>query len=63
MTTDYRSEPTLAMWVPAQMREEYADVKGAKVQTFPNAFKGVARYARFRRFTVSSQEDAAVARP
>ena len=63
VTTDYRPEPTLAMWVPAEMREEYADVKGAKVKTFANSFKGVARYGQFRRFSVSSQETAAVPAP
>ena len=60
VTTDYRPEPTLAMWVPSEMREEYADVKGAKVRTFHSAFKGVALYGKFRRFSVSSQETVAV---
>ena len=60
VTTDYRPEPTLAMWVPAEMREHFADVPRAKVQTFPAPFNGVARYERFRRFTVSTDEKVAL---
>jgi len=63
VTTDYRPEPSLAMWVPAEMREHFADVQGAKVQTFPNTFEGVARYGRFRRFTVQTEEQATVPQP
>jgi hypothetical protein len=59
VTTDYRPEPVLAMWVPAEMRERFADVPNAKVKTFPARFEGVARYERFRRFTVSTEEQVA----
>jgi hypothetical protein len=47
------------MWVPAEMREHFADVPRAKVKTFPAPFNGVARYERFRRFTVSTEEKVA----
>jgi hypothetical protein len=63
VSTDYRPEPTLAMWVPAEMREHFADVPGAAVKTFPAPFNGVARYERFRRFTVSTDEQVAVPKP
>jgi len=63
VTTDYRPEPALAMWVPAEMREHFADVPRAKVKTFPAPFKGVARYERFRRFTVSTEEQVALPPP
>ena len=63
VTTDYRPEPALAMWVPAEMREHFADVPRAKVQTFPAPFNGVARYERFRRFTVSTEEKVALPPP
>jgi len=63
VTTDYRPEPALAMWVPAEMREHFADVPRAKVKTFPAPFKGVARYERFRRFTVSTEEQLALPPP
>jgi len=63
VTTDYRPEPALAMWVPAEMRERFADVPRAKVKTFPAPFKGVARYERFRRFTVSTEEQVALPQP
>jgi hypothetical protein len=58
VSTDYRPEPTLAMWVPAEMKERFADVWSAKVRTFPHPFEGVARYGKFRRFTVSTEERA-----
>jgi hypothetical protein len=41
------------------MRERFADVPRAKVKTFPAPFNGVARYERFRRFTVSTEEKVA----
>lgn len=63
VTTDYRPEPALAMWVPAEMREHFADIPRAKVKTFPVPFKGVARYGRFRRFTVATEEQVALPQP
>jgi hypothetical protein len=63
VTTDYRPEPALAMFVPAEMKEHFADVPNAKVKTFPTPFDGVASYERFRRFTVSTEEQVAVPQP
>lgn len=63
VTAEYRREPALAMWVPAEMREEYADLAAAKVRTFPSPFKSVARYGKFRQFTVRSEEGAATPLP
>jgi hypothetical protein len=63
VSTDYRPEPALAMWVPTEMREHFADVPRAKVKTFPAPFNGVARYERFRRFTVSTEEKVALPPP
>jgi hypothetical protein len=63
VTTDYRPEPALAMWVPAEMREHFGDVPNAKVTTFPARFNGVARYERFRRFTVSTEEQVTLPQP
>jgi len=48
------------MFVPAEMKEHFADVPNAKVKTFPARFNGVASYERFRRFTVSTEEQVAV---
>jgi hypothetical protein len=59
VTTDYRPESALAMFVPAEMKEHFGDVPNAKVKTFPVRFNGVARYERFRRFTVSTGEQVA----
>jgi hypothetical protein len=63
VTTDYQPEPSLAMWVPAEMTEHFADVPRAKVLTFPARFHGEARYSRFRRFTVSTDEEVALPQP
>jgi hypothetical protein len=63
VTADYRPEPTLAMWVPAEMKEHYADVPKATVITFPIPFSGEARYERFRRFTVGTEEKVVLPQP
>ena len=63
VTADYRPEPTLAIWVPAEMRERYADAPRAKLRTFPSPFEGMASYGKFRRFTVSSEESAVAPAP
>ena len=62
MTTDYQPAPELAMWVPVEMREHFADAPGAKMRTFRRPFDGVAQYSRFRRFTVATEERADVPR-
>jgi hypothetical protein len=55
MTTDYQPEPSLAMWVPTEMRERYGTSQGP--------LEGVAHYERFRRFTVSTEEEVALPKP
>lgn len=45
------------------MQERFADVPGATVRRLPNPFKGVARHARFRRFTVDTEEKARLSQP
>ena len=63
VTADYRPEPALAMWVPTEMKELFAEVRSGKVPTFPQPFEGVARYGKFRRFSVSTQESVRVPPP
>jgi hypothetical protein len=58
VATEYRPEPKLAMWVPAEMREEYEDLPTAGVRTFGSRTEATARYGGFRRFTVTTQEEA-----
>jgi VWFA-related protein len=58
VATEYRREPRLAMWVPVEMREEYEDVPNAAVPLFRRRTVATARYGAFRRFTVSTQEEA-----
>jgi hypothetical protein len=45
------------MWVPVEMREEYQDVPNVG-GFFGGRIEATARYAGFRRFTVSTEEEA-----
>jgi VWFA-related protein len=60
VATEYRPEPKLAMWVPIEMREEYENVPGAAIRTFRGRTEATARYGGFRRFTVTTEEEAHV---
>lgn len=52
VTVDYQHNATLAMWVPAQMRETYTEMLGSAV--YENA-GGEATYSNFRRFETSAR--------
>ncbi len=54
ITTTYQAEPSLAMWVPAEMKEKY---EGGG---FGAGTDAVARYSRFRKFEVTIEEKARV---
>ena len=54
VATEYRAEPRLAMWVPAEMREEYA---------FGSRAEATARYSNFRKFTVTVEDETATLPP
>jgi hypothetical protein len=60
VAAEYRAEPKLAMWVPAEMREEYEDLPAAPIRTFGSRTEAIARYGGFRRFTVTTEEEAHV---
>jgi len=55
VTTQYRAEPPIALWVPAEMHEEYADLPG-DAPVFRSPTRAQARYSNFRRFTVSIED-------
>jgi VWFA-related protein len=57
VATQYRPEPKLAMLVPAEMHEEYADLTGPPVFRSPS--RATARYSNFRRFTVAIEDETA----
>jgi hypothetical protein len=57
VAAEYRAEPRLAMWVPAEMREEYEDIPNAAIRLFGRRTVATARYSGFRRFTVSTEEE------
>jgi VWFA-related protein len=54
IATEYRAEPRLAMWVPAEMREEYS---------FRGSAMATARYSSFRKFTVTVEDVTATFPP
>jgi VWFA-related protein len=54
VATEYRPEARLAMWVPAEMREEYA---------FGSRATATARYSNFRKFTVTVEDVTATLPP
>jgi VWFA-related protein len=57
VATRYRPEPKLAMWVPAEMRETYQDLRGTPI--FGSPSEATARYSNFRRFTVTIEDVSA----
>jgi hypothetical protein len=63
ISVEYRPEPGLNIWVPADMKERYADVPGAWAPVFGSKTTGTATYSNYRRFTVSTEEKAQVPEP
>jgi VWFA-related protein len=58
VTTEYRPEPALALWVPSEMREEYADTPGSTWTFFKRPSEATAHYSNYRRFGVAIEEKA-----
>jgi VWFA-related protein len=63
ISVEYRPEPGLNIWVPAEMKERYEDLPGAWTPVFGTKTEGTARYSNYRRFSVSTQEKATVPEP
>ncbi len=61
VAADYQPAPRLAMWVPVEMHEEYEDLPGNATRVFGARSEGAARYAGFRRFSVTTEETGRVA--
>lgn len=51
LRTDYRLDPGLGMWLPAEMSEQYRDPQGRSIDT-----EATALYTRYRRFGVTTEE-------
>lgn len=67
LSTRYRSEPRLAMWVPEEMKEHY-ELTGRNIPVsiaYGNKFvlDAVARYTNLRRFRVTTDEAVKTADP
>lgn len=59
VSTDYRRDPALGLWVPSEMEERYEE---RRARGFPPAnavTRAVARYSNFRRFTVTIEDEKA----
>jgi len=55
----FRLDPGLGMWVPIEMRETYRTPRGSLVGSNTSmgiALEGTAKYSRFRRFQVKTEE-------
>lgn len=52
VTVDYHLNPNLNMWVPAQMRETYVEMRGSTVSENNG---GEATYSNFRRFATTAR--------
>jgi hypothetical protein len=55
LKTEYRLDAGLGIWLPAEMSEQYRDPQGRSIDT-----EATARYARYRRFGVSTEEQVAL---
>jgi len=63
VSTEYRPEPRLAMWVPAEMKERYFDVPGTQHPVFFHSAEATARYSNLRQFRVTISEEKATLPP
>jgi VWFA-related protein len=58
----YRTDPGLGLWVPAEMREMYRTLRRRGLTSmllFDTSMEGKAKYAKFRRFQVQTEETIA----
>ena len=55
LVTDYRFDLGLGLWLPAEMTEQYRDPRNKAIDT-----EASARYARYRRFGVTTEESVAL---
>jgi len=60
VTTQYRYEAGLRLWVPSEMQERYEDRHVAGASEIRGSTTAIARYSNFRQFTVSTEEKAAL---
>jgi hypothetical protein len=63
LVTEYRPEPSLAMWVPTEMRERYGDLPYGSTMVFGAMSEATARYSGYRRFSVTVQQENVTPQP
>ena len=55
LVTEYRFDAGLGIWLPADMTEQYRDPRNKAIDT-----EASARYAKYRRFGVTTEESVAL---
>ena len=60
LAADYRFDSPLGLWLPAEMKEDYRNLYGTFQPVFRGATEGAARYAKYRRFGVATEERVAL---
>ena len=60
LAAEYRFDPTLGLWLPAEMKEDYRNLYGTFQPVFRGTTEGAARYAKYRRFGVATEERVAL---
>jgi hypothetical protein len=63
VTTTYRAEPALQIFVPEEMKERYSGDGGAGRQTGRAPTEAAARYSNLRRFEVRTESETLVVPP
>ena len=63
ISTEYRNEPRLGMWVPLEMTERYRDADGTRDPVFRHPAEATARYSNFRQFEVTIEDQKATLPP
>jgi hypothetical protein len=63
ITTQYRREPRLAMWVPDEMYERYRNLPSRQEPAPRDSAEATARYSNYRQFRVAVEETATLAEP
>ena len=60
LAAEYRFDPTVGIWLPEEMKEDYRNLYGTFQPVFRGATEGTARYAKYRRFGVATEERVAL---
>jgi hypothetical protein len=60
LAAEYRFDPAVGILLPEEMKEDYRNLYGTFQPVFRGATEGTARYAKYRRFGVATEERVAL---